>query len=384
MPKELARANPEMDHGSRRQSQRSPESPQGQAAGFDAPETANLVRSALNNPLQARPNDLLTLQRLAGNRATSQLFQTEETSNPPSDRLEREADRIADQASEPSASGVHAPMQVSHQKAGLQPDPAMTRKLASSRSGGQQLPDPLRHDMEKRLGADFSRVRVHTGPDAERLSDQFNADAFTYGHSIYMGQGQYRPDLPDGKHLLAHELAHAAQQNTGGGQPGTAVQRKFSLKKAFKKAASGVSQANHGLNVGLTKGISGIKTGLSAGNEGIKTGAEYINKGLDEGTAGLDRYTLGLAEKGLGSGWNAITPNSGPIANGMNKIGGGVSTGWNAMDSGTKKYLGDPTMGFMKGLFTETSRLPEKGGNMVAKPVNWLNKGTKKALKRFF
>jgi hypothetical protein len=71
--------------------------------------------------------------------------------------------------------------------------------------------------METALGADFSDVRVHEGPQAGRIG----ALAFTIGQDIYFAQGQYQPDSIPGRRLLGHELAHVVQQRQGrvrGGQ----------------------------------------------------------------------------------------------------------------------------------------------------------------------
>ena len=65
---------------------------------------------------------------------------------------------------------------------------------------------------------DFGRVRIHKDDEAARMSQQLGARAFTHGRSIYFGPGQYAPRLAEGRRLIAHELAHVAQQ--GGGRRG--------------------------------------------------------------------------------------------------------------------------------------------------------------------
>jgi hypothetical protein len=69
--------------------------------------------------------------------------------------------------------------------------------------------------MEPRFGADFSRVRVHTDGGAVQMSRDLQAQAFTTGQDIYFGAGRYDPGSEDGKRLLAHELTHVVQQNSG-------------------------------------------------------------------------------------------------------------------------------------------------------------------------
>ena len=64
---------------------------------------------------------------------------------------------------------------------------------------------------EDRLGHSFGAVRVHTGPRAATAAATAGAQAFTHGQEVYFGAGFYRPDTAAGQHLLAHELAHTAQ-----------------------------------------------------------------------------------------------------------------------------------------------------------------------------
>jgi hypothetical protein len=66
--------------------------------------------------------------------------------------------------------------------------------------------------MRRALGHDFSRVRVHEGPLASASARALNAHAYTIGQDIVFAAGRYDPHSPRGDKLLAHELAHTAQQ----------------------------------------------------------------------------------------------------------------------------------------------------------------------------
>lgn len=88
--------------------------------------------------------------------------------------------------------------------------------------GGEPLPPPLRRDMENRLGIDLAGVRIHADADSARLNDALHADAFTVGEDVAFNRDRYRPDHPAGRRLLAHELAHVAQNR---GEAATAEQR---------------------------------------------------------------------------------------------------------------------------------------------------------------
>ncbi len=67
--------------------------------------------------------------------------------------------------------------------------------------------------MEERIGYDFSAVKIHTGSLATKSAQAINALAYTSGNSIVFNAGQYAPETPSGKRLLAHELTHVVQQN---------------------------------------------------------------------------------------------------------------------------------------------------------------------------
>ena len=66
--------------------------------------------------------------------------------------------------------------------------------------------------MGKRFGADFNNVRIHTGNEANTLSQSVGAKAFTHRNHIYFASDQYQPSTADGQRLLAHELTHTIQQ----------------------------------------------------------------------------------------------------------------------------------------------------------------------------
>jgi hypothetical protein len=83
--------------------------------------------------------------------------------------------------------------------------------------GGSSLPPTLRQRMEASFGESFEGVRVHTDAAAERLASSQRAEAITIGPRIAFGAGRFRPGSASGDRLIAHELAHVAQQRHGGG-----------------------------------------------------------------------------------------------------------------------------------------------------------------------
>ncbi len=98
----------------------------------------------------------------------------------------------------------------------MQPGPAAQAALDSV-GGGQPLPASTRAGIELALGVDLSRVLVHSGSIAADAAAELGARAFTIGRDIFFGSGEYDPTSPNGRDLLAHELAHTLQAGAGSG-----------------------------------------------------------------------------------------------------------------------------------------------------------------------
>jgi len=96
------------------------------------------------------------------------------------------------------------------------PPDAETR-ISRLRGHGSSLPHTEQTFFESRMGHDFSRVRVHTDSEAAASASDINALAYTTGHDIVFGAGQYQPSTIAGRLLMAHELTHVVQQ--GGSAP---------------------------------------------------------------------------------------------------------------------------------------------------------------------
>lgn len=89
----------------------------------------------------------------------------------------------------------------------------MESQLNALQGRGQQMPPALRCMMERGFGRDFSQVRLHTDSTAADMSASIHAKAFAHGSDIYFNRGQYNPNTTEGQRLVAHELAHVAQEN---------------------------------------------------------------------------------------------------------------------------------------------------------------------------
>lgn len=164
---------------------------------------------------------LVTLQNSAGNAAVVQLLR---------------------QAGHPGAQGragggaaedrhQHGPG-CGHQESG---QPQLQRSAVHDvlRSGGRPLDEATRSDMEARLGADFSDVRIHDDAAARASAAEVGAHAYTSGSHVVIGDGG------GDRHTLAHELTHVIQQRHGpvaGNDNGTGV-RVSDPGDAFERAA---------------------------------------------------------------------------------------------------------------------------------------------------
>ncbi|MEL6475694.1 MAG: DUF4157 domain-containing protein [Pseudomonadota bacterium] len=126
-------------------------------------------------------------------------------------------------------------------------------------SGGRPLPAPLRAYFEPRMGADFSKVRIHDGAEAADRARAVHAQAFTYGKHIVFNKDRFDPASEKGRHLLAHELTHVVQQNHAP-QAAPAAPMLKSDKKALKQ---GVEEAIDALEKAGDKFTEMVLTNLA-------------------------------------------------------------------------------------------------------------------------
>ncbi|MGW1782664.1 eCIS core domain-containing protein [Streptomyces sp. NPDC002143] len=134
--------------------------------------------AAAGRPDVLGPSGMGTLQRAVGNSAVGAMLQREQDEESPS----------------PQRSPVH--------------------EVVGSGSG-QSLGADVRSDMEDKLGADFSDVRVHTGDAAHESAKSVGAHAYTVGNNVVFQRDAYDPSSHAGRTTLAHELTHVMQQRSG-------------------------------------------------------------------------------------------------------------------------------------------------------------------------
>ncbi|MGH9132199.1 MAG: DUF4157 domain-containing protein [Acidimicrobiales bacterium] len=194
---------------------------------------------------------MLSLQRLAGNRAVTSLLadyagrQTRASSTTPAVGS-LVAQRAATQESEQATvagipvAGDDSPGERGAEEAERQPDLAARglreRDLKSvprsplATGTGMPLSTVMpqgsagRGHHASQAGA---HVRVHTGSGVDGMAERLGAAAFAHGADIFLSGRHYRPGTTEGSRLLAHEVAHVAHAGRGG-------DRQVHLKKVSK------------------------------------------------------------------------------------------------------------------------------------------------------
>ena len=95
-----------------------------------------------------------------------------------------------------------------------QPKP-FDQSLQMVRHNGSQLPNSTKQQFETSFGTNLSSVRIHNSKQHHVLARALNARAFTVGTDIMFGEDHYAPNSKAGKKLLAHEITHVIQQESG-------------------------------------------------------------------------------------------------------------------------------------------------------------------------
>jgi len=115
-------------------------------------------------------------------------------------------------------------------------------------SAGGALSSAARAFFELRLGRGLGRVRFHRDWRAQQAAAKLDARAFTTGKDIFLGRDEGSSDSPRGRALIAHELAHVAQQAAGAAP---ALQRQALPLRPQPSDASPGLLTNDALLIGL-------------------------------------------------------------------------------------------------------------------------------------
>ncbi|MBZ5561551.1 MAG: DUF4157 domain-containing protein [Acidobacteriia bacterium] len=168
---------------------------------------------------------------------------------------EEDLDRGRGRADPNAAESAHERQNSPEVEAALSEDvPLAVREVLMS--PGQRLDGAARASMEAHFGERLGEVAVHTDAKAAESARSVGARAYTVGHHIVFGAGEYRPGTPVGDALLAHEAAHVAQQGGAHGQA-----RQDDARLEHEANAAGISFAMS-LGSYATRAARGLKSGI--------------------------------------------------------------------------------------------------------------------------
>ncbi len=231
------------------------------------PQADDLAAEALraNPQLAAQMGDaqraraVTGLQKTHGNAAVQRMLQRQEVPEEEELQLKPASETMVQRQEVPEEEELQAKPAEAMPAPG--PIPAgLTAAIDAERGSGQALDEAARAEMESVLGADFSGVRVHTGPEADALNRELGAAAFTTGRDIFFRNGMYQPGSSAGHELLAHELTHVVQQ---GGEEASGPLTLGPVGDAFEHEADQVAEQATGGEAAATASQAGaVQRGL--------------------------------------------------------------------------------------------------------------------------
>ncbi|MFN3197890.1 MAG: DUF4157 domain-containing protein [Bradymonadia bacterium] len=91
-------------------------------------------------------------------------------------------------------------------------DAGVAETLASER---RTLDNATQDRLSRFFGRSFEDVSIFVGPMAGALARGLSAEAVTFGQMMFFDPKHFRLDSPQGEALLAHELTHTFQEDSG-------------------------------------------------------------------------------------------------------------------------------------------------------------------------
>ena len=132
-----------------------------------------------------------------------------------------------------------------------------TASLEADLGPGDRLDGTTAIRMSSALGVDVSAARIHTGAIAARKADEVGALAFAVSHNVVMGRRAPAAGTLEADALLAHELAHVAQQSAAAADPVARMQpisgESAAAEAHADHAAAGALAQLHGQKSGVAR-----------------------------------------------------------------------------------------------------------------------------------
>jgi hypothetical protein len=199
-------------------------------------------------------------------------------------------------ASGPAAGGGESQVKMKRAPGGKASSPGAVATAAIANKGaGASLPGDVSDHFSEAYGQDMGGVRIHTDAKSARAADKAGAEAFTYGKDVFFGTNRYNPSSEHGQFVLAHELAHVAQQ----GSAKTEVRR-----KALPTGQSGdleENEADNAADVALAGGAAEVGS-ADAKVRFFAQGDGSQNRGGHAYITEQTLATMGLGDEGAGGG----------------------------------------------------------------------------------
>lgn len=190
-------------------------------------------------------------------------------------------------------------------------------KINSAKSGGQSLSAKTQADMGGAMGADFSKVKVHTDQTADQLNRSMQSRAFTTGPHVFFKKNEFNPSNSSGQELLAHELTHTVQQ---GASP-QVQQQALPQQQAEPN--------NTGMPLQLKAGVESL-SGMSMGDVKVHYNSpEPVKIGALAYTRGTDIHLAPKQEQHLAhEAWHVVQQKQGrvPVTTQFKKLAGNDSS----------------------------------------------------------
>jgi len=169
---------------------------------------------------------------------------------------------------------------------------------------GEPLPASLRRSLQPFFPYELSRVRVHDGELAAASAHTIHAAAYTAGSDIVFGKGRYDAASTQGVRLIAHELAHVAQQQPFASSPRGAVRR-----APIPPPLDPIRADESGQNLATYtygKFTIFVPTKVKRGDTGDLNVDVFFSAGEVQGDQGNDVLTHGLRGASAQSDWVMI------------------------------------------------------------------------------
>lgn len=142
-------------------------------------------------------------------------------------------------------------------------------RLLARAGSGKPLPPSERAHLSTIAGEELDDVRIHNDETAHKAAAMLGARAFAVGRSIFFGANEYRPSSQEGKHVLAHEVAHTVQQKkaTVPSWKNLQIGRASSVHEAeadrFARSATGLSVPSQPVSFAHTPMVARVQRAIS-------------------------------------------------------------------------------------------------------------------------